>query len=72
MAPSCVAAFTTVALAIAALSTAGPRAITAAFIMQDAGEGGCAHAAANGLCEKNSLAHKACCETCELHRDITQ
>merc|ERR1712072_1219264 len=39
---------------------------------RDAGEGGCAHAAANGLCEKNSLAHKACWETCELHRDITQ
>jgi len=38
----------------------------------DEGEGGCAHAAALGKCEKNSDVHKACCETCTLHRDITQ
>merc|ERR1719231_529402 len=36
------------------------------------GEGGCAHAAAHGKCEKSSLYHKECCDSCELHRDILQ
>ena len=34
------------------------------------GEGGCPHAAAQGMCEKSSLVHKSCCESCTLHRDI--
>jgi hypothetical protein len=36
------------------------------------GEGGCAHAAAEGKCEKSAVYHQMCCATCELHRDITK
>jgi hypothetical protein len=36
------------------------------------GEGGCAHAAAEGKCEKSATYHRMCCATCELHHDITK
>jgi len=36
------------------------------------GEGGCLHAAAHGKCEKSSLYHRMCCESCRLHRDMHQ